>query len=55
MALNAADYIKVTDDTSALRANMSIKIVALENDTMELPYWISFSRIALGSIRLYYI
>ena len=32
MALKAADFIKVDDDTSALGANLSNKMVALEND-----------------------
>ena len=36
MALKAADLIKVDDDTSALGANLSNKIVALENDLIPL-------------------
>ena len=37
MALKAADFIRVDDDTSAPRANESIKIGALQNDPILLP------------------
>ena len=38
MALNVLDFIKVYDETSALLAKKSNKIVVLKVDTIPLPY-----------------
>ena len=38
MALKAADFVKVDDDTGAFHANMSNKTIALKIDPIPLPY-----------------
>ena len=45
MALKAADVIKVNNDTSAPRANISNKIVALKN-----PYIYTFALLKVNEL-----